>query len=82
MLGIRIKKQDVKAELQRRKSQYTRMLELLQKKGEVTNLELAKISYRYSARIGQMRKDGHVIVASYERPGVWRYTYLGSKDDD
>lgn len=82
MLGIKGNKQDVKAELQRRKSQYTRMLEMMQARGEVTNLDLGRISYRYSARIGDMRKDGHSIVATYERPGVWRYTYLGMKDDD
>lgn len=80
-MGVTVK-QDIKTELQRRKSHYTRILELLQEKGEVTNIELARISFRYSARIHEMRKDGHVIVMSHVRSGVNRYTYIGNKNDD
>lgn len=71
------KQPDLKVEMARRKSQYTQMLEMLKDRREVTNLDLAKISFRYSARIGDMRKNGHKITAIYDKPGVWRYVYRG-----
>lgn len=79
MLGM--KQKDMRLEMQRRKSHYSMILNLFQDKHEVTNLDLAKITFRYSARLGELRKDGHKILAQYERPGVWRYSYLGHKDD-
>lgn len=68
-------------ELSRRRSQRVRMLDLLRQQGNVTNLELARISYRYSARIGELRKD-HKILCTYVKPGVFMYTYKGAKNED
>lgn len=72
---------DLQTELARRKSQYVRILDLLKEYGEATNLDFSKITFRYSARLHELRKDGYKIVAVYERPGVWRYMYLGHRDD-
>lgn len=72
---------DMKVEMQRRKSHYQQILALFKERGELTNLEMAKITFRYSARLGDMRKE-HRIVAQYEKPGVWRYIYLGERDSE
>lgn len=81
MFGLK-KKQDVRAEINRRKSQSARILELLQKGGEITNIDLQRIAFNYTMRVSELRKEGHVILASYERPGVFTYTYLGFKDEE
>lgn len=81
MFGLK-KKQDVRAEINRRKSQSARILELLQKGGEITNIDLQRIAFNYTMRVSELRKEGHVILASYERPGVFTYTYLGCKDEE
>jgi hypothetical protein len=71
----------VKDEILRRKSQTQKILEKLQD-GEQTNVVLQRIAFNYTMRISELRKEGHVIVASYVKPGVYRYTYLGNKNDD
>jgi hypothetical protein len=73
---------DVKAEILRRKSQSARILDLLKQGGEITNVDLQRIAFNYTMRISELRKEGHVIVSTYEKPGVWSYTYLGSKDEE
>jgi len=82
MLGLferKAKKIDVRQEMTRRKSHYLRILDMFKTRREVTNLDLARITFRYSARLGELRKDGHKILAMYERPGVWRYIYKGRR---
>lgn len=71
------KKVDVGAEMKRRKSQNEQMLAEFKHRRQLFNFELADISLRYSARLGDLRNAGHKIVAEYVRPGVWRYTYYG-----
>lgn len=56
-------------------SQTTRILRLLKRQGSATNLELNPIAYRYSARIAELRKEGHSIVTDRLKEGVFRYTY-------
>lgn len=80
MLGIKTPKLDMRKEFERRKSQSQRILELLQK-GECTNIDLQKIALNYTMRVSELRKDGHKIVSIYEKPGVYRYVYLGQDDD-
>lgn len=75
-------KQDVRLEINRRKSQTVRILELLTSGKEVTNIDLQKIAFNYTMRISELRKEGHVILATYEKPGVFSYAYLGQKDED
>lgn len=66
-------------ELKRRKSQYNRILDLFKKNGSVTNLELARVSFRYSARIGEIRKDYKIPPPTYLEPGVYLYTFKGPR---
>jgi len=72
-------KPDMKVEMQRRKSHYSQILAMFQKHGELTTGDLAKVTPRYSARIGELRKT-YRIVPQYEKPGEWRYIFLGEKD--
>lgn len=69
---------DLRKEMERRLSQRQRMLQAFKTRRQLTNLELARISYRYSARLGELRKE-HNIVCEYVKPGVFRYTYVGQK---
>lgn len=66
-------------EMQRRKSQYDRMLELFEREGSLTNLDLARICFRYSARVGELRKKYKIPPAEYVKPGVYLYVYKGQK---
>lgn len=73
------KQQDVKAEIDRRKSQTQRILELLKKmpNGRLTNADLQKIAFNYTMRVSELRKEGHKIQAVYQEPGLFRYFYKG-----
>lgn len=81
MFGI-AKKQDVKLEINRRKSQTARILDLLKSGGDITNIDLQRIAFNYTMRVSELRKEGHVILATYEKPGVFNYAYLGEKNED
>lgn len=72
---------DYKKEFERRKSQCQQILELL-KSGDATTDQLQGIAFNYTMRISDLRKEGHKILATYLKPGVWLYTYKGHKDDD
>lgn len=73
------KAEDMREEMKRRMSQKQRILRLFQEKHQVTNLDLARISYRYSARIGDLRKEYKIPSPKYIKPGVFLYTYKGEK---
>ena len=81
MFGLK-KKQDVRTEINRRKSQTARILDLLQKGRDITNIDLQRIAFNYTMRVSELRKEGHVIISEYQKPGVWDYTYLGCKDEE
>lgn len=70
---------DLRVEMQRRKTQRDVILEKFIDNEEMTNLELERIAFRYSARIHELRKLGHVFDKSYVRPGIWLYSYEGKK---
>lgn len=63
-------------EINRRKSQTQRILDRI-RRGHCTNVDLARIGTRYTERVRELRKEGHKILAVYERPGLWRYIYKG-----
>ena len=73
---------NLRDELTRRKSQSARILDVLASGKDVTNIDLQRIAFNYTMRVSELRKEGHVIIASYERPGVFSYTYLGCKDEE
>lgn len=55
-----------------------KILDLLQRQIFVTSTELNAIAYRYSARIYELRQDGHQIqtMRDHPVPGVTTYAYL------
>ena len=75
-------KEELRTEMKRRSSARMRMLDTFKKQGELTTAEINRFGTGCSSRIKELRKEGHVIVATYERPGVYRYTYLGNKTDE
>lgn len=72
---------DVRKEIERRKSQTQRILEALKGDREVTTITLNRIAFDYTARVSELRKEGHVIVAEYVKPGLFRYHYKGQRQD-
>ena len=80
-LGVKTM-QNVKQEIERRKSQAQRMLELLQREVQVYTQDLEKIAFNYTMRVSELRKEGYIIIADYVKPGVFRYTFKGLKGDE
>lgn len=62
-------------------SQTARILKLLKAQGEASNRELNKICFRYSARLKDLRGEGHDILSVKEKGGLWRFIYKGHRDD-
>lgn len=60
-------------------TQKQRILYLLQMRGlaGATQGALNNISFRYSARIADLRNDGHNIMSMHIRGGKWLFIYLG-----
>lgn len=56
-----------------KQSQTARILRLLRSSNYVTNVDLNKICFRYSARIHELRSEGWQIEREYVRQGVHRY---------
>lgn len=56
-----------------KQTQTARILRLLKSNRFVTNADLNKICFRYSARIHELRDEGWEIEKSYEKPGLYRY---------
>lgn len=73
---------DLKQELKRRQSTTARMLAAFKKHGELNTAVLQRhFGTGCSSRLYELRKEGHSIVAIYEKPGFYRYVYLGEKKD-
>lgn len=66
-------------ELKRRQSQTARLLFAFKNYGELTTADLQHIGTGCSSRIHELRKEGHIITALYEKPGLFRYIYKGQK---
>lgn len=64
-----------------KETQTRKILKLLKMKRVVTNYELSKIAFRYSARIMELRKDGYIIVSSHKGGSLWTFTFKGHEDD-
>lgn len=58
------------------RTQSEKILALLKERGDhgATNVELNKIAFRYSARINDLRKDGHDISAAHIKGSSWKFT--------
>lgn len=57
-------------------NQTDKIYRLLKRRGErgVSNRELNKIAFRYSARIADLRHDGYQISTLCVKPGLYRFT--------
>jgi len=60
-------------------TQTAKILRLLKAHGTVTNIELSRICFRYSARIHELRREGHNITSVHDKGSVWRFVY--NEDD-
>lgn len=56
-------------------TQTAKILKLLKKNGEATNYELSIICLRYSARIKDLRDEGHIIITEHVKGSKWRFVY-------
>ena len=62
------------------KSQTARLLDLFQKQGKLTNRFMAdNICLRYSARIHELRCEGHTIIANRVKDGLFEYVYISEE---
>lgn len=62
-------------------SQTTQVLRLLKANGQATNYELNKICFRFSARIYELRREGHKILTIREKEGLYRFVYKGNVNE-
>lgn len=76
------KVENLREEMKRRAGRRQSMLRAFQQQGTLTTKELNRFGTGCSSRLHELRKEGHVIVPQYERPGEYSYTYLGSKKED
>ena len=56
-----------------KETQASKILRMLKTHPYVLNIDLNRIAYRYSARILELRNEGHSIQKEYVKPGVFRY---------
>ncbi len=56
-----------------KETQASKILRLLKTHPYVLNIDLNNICFRYSARILELRNEGHPIQKEYVKPGVFRY---------
>lgn len=63
-------------------SKTAKILRLLKDKRVATNKELNLLAFRYSARIHELRREGHIIVSEHVGDGLWLYHYEGERDDN
>jgi hypothetical protein len=76
------KSEELQRELLRRGSNRARMLLAFKREGELNTQELLRFGPGLSSRLHELREDGHRIVTVYEKPGLYRYIYLGMIEDD
>lgn len=77
------KVQDLRAEMKRRNTTKESMLRAFKKEGELTTKDLIRrFGTGCSSRLHELRELGHSIVTTRESPSLYRYTYLGEKEDE
>jgi hypothetical protein len=64
-------------------SKIARILRYLKDRGEATNRELNRISFRYGAHIHELRKEGWKIKThQLSNDGLYKFTFHGHKDEE
>ena len=76
------KVQDMQAEFKRRYTLRNTMLRAFESNGQLTTRELNRFGTGCSSRLNELRREGHKIVAQYEKPGEFVYTYIGKIDEE
>lgn len=72
---------DLKLEFMRRKSRRESMLMAFKRQGELTTKDLLHFGPGLSSRLHELRKD-YKIMTMYEKPGEYRYIFMGLIEDD
>jgi hypothetical protein len=73
---------ELRQELKRRNTNRMSMLRAFKEQGELTTSDLIRrFGTGCSSRLHELRTEGHVIVATRESPGLYRYTYIADKND-
>lgn len=72
--------QNLRDEMKRRQTRRLTMLRAFQLYGSLTTAELNRFGTGCSSRLKELRNEGHIIVAQYDRPGNYIYTYKGKKE--
>ena len=63
-------------------SKIARVLQKLKDERVVSNWDLNKIAFRYSALIHDLRKEGHIIITrQLNSEGAFEFEYKGHEDD-
>lgn len=57
-------------------TQTAKILRLLKTNTTVPNYELNKVCFRYSARIHDLRREGHNIVATHVKDSQWDFSLI------
>jgi hypothetical protein len=76
------KVEDLRAEMKRRYTLRNSMLKAFETNGTLTTRDLNRFGTGCSSRLKELRKGGHKIVAQYEKPGEYTYTYIGKIDEE
>jgi len=76
------KVQDLRAEMKRRYTLRTSMLRAFQTNDYLTTKDLNRFGTGCSSRLKELRRAGYKIVAQYEKPGEFSYTFLGKIDEE
>lgn len=76
------KVQDLRAEMKRRYTLRKTMLRAFEQNGTLTTKEINRFGTGCSSRLHELRREGHKIVAQYEKPGEYSYHYLGKVDEE
>jgi hypothetical protein len=74
--------QDMRAEFKRRYTLRNTMLRSFEANGQLTTRDLNRFGTGCSSRLNELRREGHKIVAQYEKPGEYTYTYIGKTDEE
>lgn len=61
-------------------SHTAKILKLLKEKGSAANIELNRVCFRFSARLYDLRQEGHDIVSVHEKCSIWRFYLREDKD--
>lgn len=81
MFFVKKKDEPVRDLKTRHKSHHAIILEMFKNGDEVSTTTLRRFSANHTARISELREEGHVIVRNYRDHGVYDYVYLGQKED-